>query len=309
MAKVTVIIPNYNHQNYIEERLDSILNQSYKDWEAIIIDDKSTDDSLKIIESYLLKNPSFKIKLVINNEINSGSGYKSWQKGIDLAETEFIWISETDDYCASNFLESTVAALESNSNVALAFTGSNYVDAEGQFLYNSSKRFSKLGLAEDESKVFKGQVMTADLPLNALITNGSSVLFRKPKEPIPDTIFENKQISDLFLWTYLLMDSSFVCINKMLNSFRRHEASTTTINFAENNSKVYKEYVNYLNYFELDKSISIKVLDHYIKQFLIPNRKKVGYFYSQSIDGLKGFSKSTKCIQIIKAYINHYIKK
>jgi hypothetical protein len=193
--------------------------------------------------------------------------------------------------------------------VALAFTGSNYVDAEGQFLYNSSKRFSKLGLAEDESKVFKGQVMTADLPLNALITNGSSVLFRKPKEPIPDTIFENKQISDLFLWTYLLMDSSFVCINKMLNSFRRHEASTTTINFAENNSKVYKEYVNYLNYFELDKSISIKVLDHYIKQFLIPNRKKVGYFYSQSIDGLKGFSKSTKCIQIIKAYINHYIKK
>ena len=309
MARVTVIIPSYNHQNYIEERLDSILNQSYKNWEAIIIDDKSTDSSLKIIESYLLKNPSFKIKQVINNEINSGSGYKSWQKGIDLAETEFIWIAETDDYCASNFLESTVAALESNSKVALTFTGSNYVDAEDQFLYNSSKRFSKLGLTEDESKVFDGQVMTSDLPLNALITNGSSVLFRKPKAPIPDAIFKNKQISDLFLWTYLLIDSSFVCINIMLNSFRRHEASTTTINFAENNSNVYKEYVHYLNYFELDKSISIKVLDHFIKHFLIPNRKKVGYFYTKPINGLKGFSKSDKRIQIIKAYINHYIKK
>ena len=95
----------------------------------------------------------------------------------------------------------------------------------------------------------------------------------------------------------------------MLNSFRRHEASTTTINFAENNSNVYKEYVHYLNYFELDKSISIKVLDHFIKHFLIPNRKKVGYFYTKPINGLKGFSKSDKRIQIIKAYINHYIKK
>lgn len=307
MAKVTVIIPSYNHQNYIEERLDSILNQSYKDWEAIIIDDKSTDDSLRIIESYLLKNPSFKIKQVITNEVNSGSGYKSWQKGIDLAETEFIWIAETDDYCESNFLESTISVLESNSKVALAFTGSNYVDEKGGLLYNSSKRFSKLGLSEDQSKVFEGQVMTVNLPLNALVTNGSSVLFRKPKAPIPDTIFENKQISDLFLWTYLLRDSSFVCINKMLNSFRRHKASTTTINFAENTSTVYKEYVHYLNYFELDKSISIKVLDHFIKHFLIPNRKKVGYFYTKPIDGLKGFSKTAKRIKIIKAYINHYI--
>tara|TARA_R100001369_G_scaffold2859_1_gene9283 strand:+ start:66082 stop:67011 length:930 start_codon:yes stop_codon:yes gene_type:complete len=309
LAKVTVIIPSYNHQNYIEQRLDSIQNQSYKDWEAIIIDDKSIDDSVCLIENYLKNNPDFKIKQFIKNDINSGSGYKSWQKGINLATTEYIWIAETDDYCESDFLETTVAALESHPKVALAFTGSNYVDTNGKFLYNSLKRFSKLNLKESGFKVFEEKVMKVDLPLNALITNGSSVVFRKSKAIIPDAIFNNKQISDLFLWTYILKDASFVCINKMLNSFRRHEASTTTINFAENNSKVYKEYVNYLNYFELDKSTSVKVQDHFIKHFLIPNRKKVGYFYTKPLEELKGFSKVTMRIQIIKAYINHTIKK
>ncbi|MDC0006385.1 glycosyltransferase [Winogradskyella sp.] len=308
MARVTIIIPSYNHQNYIEQRLDSILDQSYKDWEAIIIDDKSSDASVEIIENYLKKNPEFTIKAFIKNENNSGSGYKSWQKGIELAQTKFIWIAETDDYCEPNFLETTVSALQSHPTTVLAFTGSNYVNEYGEFLYNSSKRFSKLKLKTDETRVFDGEVTIKDLPINPLITNGSSVVFRKPITTIPDIIFQNKQISDLFLWTYLVRASSFICINQMLNAFRRHDASTTTINFGENNSKVYEEYVRFVNYFQLGVSKSSKVEDHYIKHFLIPNRKKVGYFYTKPIQVLHGFSKLSLIMKITKAYVGKAFK-
>ncbi|MEN8886041.1 MAG: glycosyltransferase [Winogradskyella sp.] len=274
MARVTIIIPSYNHQNYIEQRLDSILDQSYKDWEAIIIDDKSSDASVEIIENYLKKNPEFTIKAFIKNENNSGSGYKSWQKGIELAQTEFIWIAETDDYCEPNFLETTVSALQSHPTTVLAFTGSNYVNEYGEFLYNSSKRTASLNVEKDKFCIFKSEIFVDNLPFNSYLTNGSSVVFRKSLSQIPQDIFNNKQSSDLFLWTYLLKDHQFAFVNSFLNSFRQHSASTTAKNHKLRQQKVYEEKVKYLNYFE--QTCKYKALiQHYIKHYVWSNKSKL----------------------------------
>lgn len=309
MARITIIIPSYNHQNYIEQRLDTILNQTYKDWEAIIIDDASNDNSLNIIDSYLKDHPEFKVKSFIKNKENSGSGYKSWQKGIALAETEFIWIAETDDFSDPKFLECTFTSLESNPDAVLAFTASNYVNSQGEFLYNTDKRLGKLNLKEEQSGVFSSILILDDLPLEPIITNASCVLFRRPKLPIPEEIFNHKQLSDLFFWTYLLKEKLFVCVNSTLNNFRQHDASTTAQNFGKKKMTLYKEYLDYANYFELDKAKLETIFYSYVKRFLIPNRKLLGYFNLGPFKKNEHIIFRTKFRLIFKGYLGYLLNK
>ena len=301
-------MPSYNHAPYLEQRLESIFKQTFKDWKLILIDDHSTDNSLDILDRYFNKYPD-KISYFIKNEKNSGSGYKSWQKGIELSTTEFIWIAETDDFCEPNFLELAVKALESNRNAVLAFTASNYVDDNGEFLYDSSKRFSKLNLNKNEIQTFSGKIVTKDLPQNPLITNGSSVVFRKPKETIPDFIFQHIQISDIFLYNYLLQDKEVIVINKYLNYFRQHKQSTTAKNNQNINTKIYTEYCYFVNYFNSSNTKQKEIIAHYAKHCLLPNRKRNGYLNLKPLTKLEGVLWWRKMKIVIAAYVNFAIKK
>src|ERR1700742_1367615 len=105
MAKVSVIVPNYNHSRYLNQRIDSVLSQTYQDFELIILDDCSTDDSRKIIKQYQ-EHP--KVSHIVFNETNSGTTFKQWKKGIELAKGKYIWIAESDDWCEPNLLETLV---------------------------------------------------------------------------------------------------------------------------------------------------------------------------------------------------------
>lgn len=267
MPKVSIILPSYNHGQFLKDRLESILDQTFTNWEVIIIDDKSTDNSCDIIADFLKSNPSFNVKHFIVNDKNSGSGYKSWQKGIELAETEFIWIAETDDYSDPHFLQEMIEILENDQNVAFAFCNSIYVDQNKRNLYDSSTRISVLNTDKGKYKKFDGKILQNAMPLNPLIINGSSVVFRKPKTILPFLIFQQKQISDLFLWTYLVENKDFAFLNKKLNFFRRHEQSTTTKNYLLNKEKLFEEMVLYSNYFKLSKDNSVKLIYHFVHNF------------------------------------------
>ena len=274
MPKVTIIIPNYNHAQFLVQRLDSIYNQTFKNWEAIIIDDASTDKSLKVIERYLDEKPNFRVKQFIKNKINSGSGYKSWQKGIALADTEFIWIAETDDYCTPTFLDVMIKSIEINKKVSLCFSSSNYVNVNGGFLYNSLIRTLDLDVLENEYAIFNGKKLMDRLPFNTYIINGSSVVFRNPKAKIPKEIFFHKQNSDIFLWTYLLDDSYFIFNNSLLNYFRQHNSSTTAQNNKLRKKEIYLENIEYLNYFGQANKYKT-LIDHYIKYYIWNNKRSV----------------------------------
>lgn len=97
---VSIIVPNYNHSKYLNQRLDSILNQTYQDFEVILLDDVSSDNSVEILQAYS-KHP--KVSHLIVNEQNSGNTFKQWQKGIALAKGTFVWIAESDDFCEPHF--------------------------------------------------------------------------------------------------------------------------------------------------------------------------------------------------------------
>ena len=102
---VSIIIPNYNHADYLEERIRSILNQTYTNYEIIILDDRSTDNSIEIINKF---RDNSHISNIIINEENSGSPFKQWFKGISLAKGDLIWIAECDDSCELCMLERLV---------------------------------------------------------------------------------------------------------------------------------------------------------------------------------------------------------
>ena len=108
---VSVIIPNYNHAKFLKERIESVLNQTYKNFEIIILDDKSTDDSVGIIKQYADNNY---VKHILINEKNSGSPFRQWLKGFELAKGELIWIAESDDSCENSFLYTLVSEFRQN---------------------------------------------------------------------------------------------------------------------------------------------------------------------------------------------------
>ncbi len=282
MSKVTIILPSYNHAAFLKDRLDSIQAQTFKDWELIIIDDCSLDGSVEILKDFVKNNKS-KVKHFIVNKKNSGSGYTSWKKGIALATSEYIWIAETDDFSATTFLEEHIKLLET-TNAVLSFCASKYVDTDSSYLYISDKRTEDLQVAQGSYKVFDSEIFMNKMPFNTYITNGSSVVFRKPPKNVPEEIFNFKQSSDQFLWMYLLQNNSFAFINKELNYFRRHIDSTTVRLGNSELKNLYFEKIEYINYFKLE--INYKTfLKHYIKHYVWKNKSNI--FDTSVIDKIK----------------------
>lgn len=119
--KVSVIIPNYNHSEFLNKRIDSVLNQTYSNIEVIILDDFSLDNSKDIIETYRYNS---KVSHIIYNDFNTGSPFVQWRKGIELATGELIWIAESDDWAAPEFLENLVPVFHEFPSVGLVYCDS-----------------------------------------------------------------------------------------------------------------------------------------------------------------------------------------
>jgi glycosyltransferase involved in cell wall biosynthesis len=107
---VSIVMPNYNRQKYIGEQLDSLISQTYKNWELIIVDDCSTDGSEEIIQEFIKKNGDKKITF-IKNEKTLGVA-KNFEKGLRLATGEYIAVCDSDDVWFSDKLEKELQFLK-----------------------------------------------------------------------------------------------------------------------------------------------------------------------------------------------------
>src|ERR1700740_345808 len=127
MPKVSIVVPNYNHAKYLRQRIESVLTQTYRDFEVILLDDCSTDESRTILREYTSDK---RVRLEFN-EVNSGSPFKQWKKGLEMASGKYIWIAESDDYANPRLLERLVAVLESDPAVVFAYCRSSVVEEGG----------------------------------------------------------------------------------------------------------------------------------------------------------------------------------
>ena len=108
MKKVTIILPVYNAENYLKRCIDSILNQTYKDFEIMIINDGSKDSSYEIMTQYEKKYPE-KIKVI--NQENKGVA-KTRNESIERADSKYIMFIDNDDYIDNDYLETYARAIE-----------------------------------------------------------------------------------------------------------------------------------------------------------------------------------------------------
>ena len=217
--KVSVIIPNYNHAPYLRERFESILTQTYKDFELLILDDGSTDDSYQIIGRYERRA---RVRVLVNNT-NSGSAFSQWNLGISLARGEYVWIAESDDSADPHFLETVVPLLDENPSLGLAYCQSTLIDSAGLEIGNSLNWTSDL---DDKRWQADFRNNGRDEIRNYLIfkntiPNASAVIVRRTvlEKVMPvDTSF--KLCGDWMHWGKMLLQTNLAYIAERLNRWR-----------------------------------------------------------------------------------------
>jgi glycosyltransferase involved in cell wall biosynthesis len=222
--KVSVIVPNYNHARFLRRRIDSILAQTFKDFELILLDDDSTDESLTILRGYACE-PGIRLE---SNTVNSGSPFNQWNKGVRLARGRYIWIAESDDYADPRLLDRLVRLLDENSAIGLAYCRSWNVTEDGQvngyvdsYLdYLDAHRWKADYIGDGESECRNYFVICNPIP------NASAVVFRK-------TIYDGvggadaslRACGDWKIWATMALTGKIAYLSEPLNYYRFHPAT------------------------------------------------------------------------------------
>lgn len=225
MPAVSVIVPNYNHSKYLEQRIESILDQSFVDFELILLDDASTDKSVDILKQY---EDHPKVSSLIMNQENSGNTFKQWKKGIELAKGRFIWIAESDDHCTSEFLSSLIKPLIASQEIGISYSRSKEVDHKNNSIPDSNwlREFYPERWETDFEQ--SGNQFITDFMLERnVIVNASAVVWRKNlyNPSYIDDASNLRIAGDRLFWILLLRNTSISYNAHRMNHHRSHSAS------------------------------------------------------------------------------------
>lgn len=254
MPEVTVIIPNYNHSEYLKQRIESVLNQSYQDFEIILMDDHSLDNSREILNEYAT-HP--KVSHMIFNSENMGSTFKQWEKGILLAKGQYIWIAESDDWCAPNLLEFLVEGINQSPDCVISYCQSYLIDHTNEITWVSTHNY----LSEMvDGKLFSTEKMLLKNP----IFNASMAIWRREYYPKISMEFKDyKLVGDWLFWIELSRLGKVHISGRVLNYFRKHEKNVSSqafrsgLNFIETlkvvNSLYIRKMISALDYYKVFK--------------------------------------------------------
>ena len=222
---VSVIVPNYSHADYLDERISTIVNQTYQNIEVLLMDDCSPDESRSVLEEWAAKDDRLE---VLFNEKNSGSPFAQWARGSAWAKGKYLWIAESDDACALDMLALHVDALERNEKAVMAYSHSHLVDEEGAFLrdfkedygfiFGDASRWKSDFTVEGKVEVARSIIFSNTVP------NASGVLFRKSvfdQVGAPETNWRLN--GDWLFYARLLQHGELQFFAEARNYFRFHE--------------------------------------------------------------------------------------
>jgi glycosyltransferase involved in cell wall biosynthesis len=216
---VSVIIPSFNHEKHLPERLRTVADQTLRDIEIILLDDASSDGSLGILWEFTANDKRARL---VRNERNSGSTFKQWRKGIREARGKYIWIAESDDMADLSFLAALVTRLESDPTVAIACCQLRMMDAEGklggtpdEWLEELHPTRWKADFTNDGLEEIRHFLCKKNTVLNA-----SGVVFRNFKgvdELVPDSM---RLCGDWLFWIRLCARGKIAYVAAPLNYWR-----------------------------------------------------------------------------------------
>jgi glycosyltransferase involved in cell wall biosynthesis len=234
MPKVSVIVPNYRHAKFLPKRIQSILDQTFQDFELIILDDCSPDNSRDVINSF---KGHEKVSAVVFNDKNTGSTFRQWEKGLSLSKGEYIWIAESDDFAHPDFLSRTAGILDSQKKVGVVNTNSFVVDDQNNIIETTDIYYNDLHQGRWNADFYsEGRTeVKYYLSQRCTIPNASAVLFRKNVLEKTELDSLNMTLAgDWMIYIKALLLSDLYYIHEPLNYFRAH---TQTVRSRTNTMK------------------------------------------------------------------------
>lgn len=220
---VSVVFTSYNHREFLNQALESLVNQTYKDFELIIVDDCSTDGSQEIIKSFFTRYPEL-IKLFLL-EKNTGSYVKASNFGASHANGDYLLFAQCDDYSKENQIESLLETFSYNSTIGVAFSKSNLVDRNGFYLGDDYEfRSSAFKRACKKNTMISCRKMRKFLTHSCVIPNLSAAMIKKDLYLLNGGLSEKYLMAaDWAFWFEMSENTDFFYISAPLNNFRQHD--------------------------------------------------------------------------------------
>lgn len=218
MSRVSIVLPTFNGEKFIGESIDSIINQSFKDWELIIVNDCSNDSTLDIVNHYAHNDNRIK---VISNEVNQKLP-QSLNIGFQAAKSEYLTWTSDDNYYLPQALDKMVHFLDENPDCQMVVADMENIDAEGVLL-------GKFYSYDDEFMFYSNCV-------------GACFMYRKSaREAVGEYDPNWFLVEDYEYWLRILTKYKHIGrIDEILYRYRRHNDSLTETRKNEIRKQLYK---------------------------------------------------------------------
>ncbi|MDD3012238.1 MAG: glycosyltransferase family 2 protein [Candidatus Gastranaerophilales bacterium] len=279
--EITVLMPVYNSEKYLKESIESILNQTFKDFEFLILNDGSTDQSVNIIESY----SDSRIRL-IHNEQNLGL-ISTLNRGIDLSQGKYIARMDSDDISFPERLEKQFKLMEEKKDIGICGT-----------LFQVFGKHNYIPNHPENTELIKAYLIFG------CYIGHPTIMIRKSILEQHDLKYDDnfKHAEDYELWTRVIKYSKFTNIQEILLHYRSHDSQICQKFTQIQSQNLRKIHFNYLKNLGFEPSeneigihnavieqrykddISFKEKARILYNKIIDANKKTGFFDEKALD-------------------------
>lgn len=268
---VSIIMPVYNVESYIEESISSVINQTYDNFELIIINDGSTDSSLSVLKNFLQNNSHARVRII--ETVNKGLS-AARNLGLQIALGDYIYFLDSDDFLEKQFLEKITKRIVKNNNDVIIFqyrVVSEYAEKKEELNTSGVKTYSNFSKKQIIDDYLLGNIQNYAWSYVA-----QKQIYQKNKIFFPI----DKAYEDIVVFPKIIYYANNVSIvNNVLYNYRQRSNSITNITSTQKTIIYLSDYLSnvkenkkwMLKNFEINykKMIYNYCLNHYIQIFFI----------------------------------------
>lgn len=259
---ISVIIPNYNYSQYIEFAIDSVLSQSYTNFECIVVDDGSTDNSVDIVKKIQVKDKRLKLVVKTNGGLSSARN-----EGIKTANGKYISFLDSDDLWESDKLKNQIEVFYQHEDIDI--------------VYSNCIKFTDSGTEQSSHHVFEPYSPLKFIETNSMPGCSSNFMIRKElisKAGLFDHDLRGSEDQD-FLFRCALVGGKFAFCNRLDVRIRKHSTSMLT-----NYRKMF-----FNNWYCLEKDLRLFEKSGQMKNF---SKKQISQALELRIQSLRWYSRN-----------------
>ena len=312
--KVSFVTASYNYAHYITQTIESIQSQTIQDWELIVVDDGSKDNSVEVIKSYCQKDS--RIKLFQHKHGENKGLIATIKLGIEKASSDWIAFLESDDFITPDYLEKKLEILANNSSADCIFNEVNFygekevVEDVMQNVFTKYLHLRQKHLPENSGITHLVNITNTLNPIPTF----SCVMIRKSILKELDFNSPSPKNLDWYLWSQVIPKFNVFYVNKKLTNWRMHKNSYISAKENPNQEILFKLKIsaNLKNKNNILLTLFVKYpillttfnKIKYIRKFLFniktSSKRKL---FSITILGVKIENKNTDCPCLVKIHI------